>query len=441
MPLTFGSLFSGIGGFDLGFQRAGMKCLFQVEIDEKCQGVLSRHWPDVEKHRDVKAVGKHNLTAVDVICGGFPCQDLSVAGKRAGLAGERSGLWHEFHRIIAELRPRWVVIENVPGLLSSNAGRDFAVVLRGLVECGYGVSWRVLDAQYFGVAQRRRRVFVVASLGDGRAAEVLFEREGGAGDTPPSRETGQGFAAVAGTLSANRGGTERPAGNANELDFCIPVALPLTASGRGTERVGESRGQDTVIPVAFGGNRTSGPIDTATACNAHGGTGRMDFESETFIAIRPAQTGSNGWGVFQDGTTHTLDGTGGDVIAFSSKDSGADAGELAPTLRSMNYAESHINGGGQVAVAMSLYENQEGRVWLSDTANLQGTGGKPGQGYPAALTSMGVRRLTPTECARLQGFPDDWGAGQSDSVQYRQYGNAVCVNVAAWIGRRIAEIG
>jgi DNA (cytosine-5)-methyltransferase 1 len=448
MTLTFGSLFSGIGGFDLGFERAGMECLFQVEIDEKCQGVLSRHWPNVEKHRNVKEVSKDNLRSVDVICGGFPCQDLSVAGKRAGLAGSRSGLWYEFHRILAELRPQWVVIENVPGLLSSNGGRDFAAVLSGLADIGYLSAWRVLDAQYFGVAQRRRRVFVVASLGDGRAAEVLFEREGGAGDTPPGREAGQGF-----TANAPRGFSTSGAGWWKENEIKPLGARDWKDGGPGL--------------VAFGGNRTSGPIDTATACNAHGGTGRMDFESETFIAIRPAQTGSNGWGVFQDGTTHTLDGTGGDVIAFSSKDSGADAGELAPTLRSMNYAESHINGGGQVAVAMSLYENQEGRVWLSDTANLQGTGGKPGQGYPAALTSMGVRRLTPTECERLQGFPDGWTETgyvhpspeyiaecarkgevpsayvvqrMSDSTRYRQLGNAVCVNVAEWIGKRIMEI-
>lgn len=198
--LTFGSLFSGIGGFDLAFERAGMACRWQVEIDARCQDVLGRHWPEVERHSDIRECGRHNLEPVDVVCGGFPCQDLSVAGRRAGLAGERSGLWFEFHRVLTELEPRWVVIENVPGLLSSNRGRDFATVIRGLVELRYGVCWRVLDAQYFGVAQRRRRVFIVGHLGDGRAAEVLFEREGVPGDTPPSRETGQ---EVAYSLRAN----------------------------------------------------------------------------------------------------------------------------------------------------------------------------------------------------------------------------------------------
>src|SRR3990167_6826375 len=157
--MKYASLFSGIGGFDLGFDRAGMECVLQVEQDNSCLGILARHWPKVKKVNDVRKIKR---VSADLICGGFPCQDVSVAGKRAGLDGERSGLWFEFHRIVTEVRPRWVVVENVPGLLSSNAGRDFAVILRGLVECGYGVCWRILDAQYFGVAQRRRRVFVVA---------------------------------------------------------------------------------------------------------------------------------------------------------------------------------------------------------------------------------------------------------------------------------------
>ena len=204
--LTFGSLFSGIGGFDLGFENAGMKCLWQCEIDTAARSVLTRRF-GVPIYDDVRSVGTGTPT-VDLVCGGFPCQDVSVAGKRAGLAGKRSGLWFEFHRILAELRPRWVVVENVPGLLSSNGGRDFAVILRGLVELGYGVAWRILDAQYFGVAQRRRRVFVVGSLGSGRAAEILFERESLSGNTAPRRETGEGVAAaIIGSLAASGRGT------------------------------------------------------------------------------------------------------------------------------------------------------------------------------------------------------------------------------------------
>ena len=202
--MRFGSPFTGIGGFDLGMERAGMTCKWQVEIDTTCQGVLARHWPQAQRYSDICEVRGDELESVDLICGGFPCQDVSVAGKRQGLAGERSGLWYEFHRLLAEARPQWAVIENVPGLLSSNGGRDFAVILRGLVELGYGACWRVLDAQYFGVAQRRRRVFIVGSLGDGRAAQVLFEPESLSGDSAPSREAGT---QVAGSLMQGSSGS------------------------------------------------------------------------------------------------------------------------------------------------------------------------------------------------------------------------------------------
>lgn len=314
--MRFLSLFSGIGGFDLGFERAGMECVGQVEIDAACTALLSRYWPNMWRCEDVRKVDGRS-PAVDLVCGGFPCQDVSVAGRRAGLAGERSGLWFEFRRILAELRPAWVVIENVPGLLSSNRGRDFAVILHGLGELGYGTAWRILDAQYFGVAQRRRRVFLVGHLGDGRAAEVLFERESLRWDSPPRREAGEGVA--------------------------WDVAPSLAASGRGVKRAGESRGQDCVIPVAHALRAEAGVTE--------GGTGRgTPLVCDTVYAGTP----------------------------------GRDAG-----------------------AAMSM--------------------AAPG----------GVRRLTPTECERLQGFPDEWTAGQFDSARYRQLGNAVCVPIAEWIGRRI----
>ncbi len=127
--MRYGSLFTGIGGIDLGFDRAGMECVWQVEIDEACRRILNRHWSNVRKYEDVRQVGKDELETVDLIAGGFPCQDLSTAGNREGLAGSRSGTWFEFRRILSECRPEWCFIENVPGLLSSAKGRDFAVIL------------------------------------------------------------------------------------------------------------------------------------------------------------------------------------------------------------------------------------------------------------------------------------------------------------------------
>ncbi len=190
--LTYISLFSGIGGFDLGFDHAGMACQAQVEFNPKASAVLQHHWPNVKRFKDVRDVGRNNLPDVDIICGGFPCQDVSVAGDRAGLAGERSGLWFQYLRIIQELQPRWVVIENVPGLLSSNGGRDFAIIVQGLVYCGYCIAYRILDSQYFGTPQRRERLFIVASLGNGSAAQILFEPTCLSGNTqtfPPPPQT------------------------------------------------------------------------------------------------------------------------------------------------------------------------------------------------------------------------------------------------------------
>lgn len=172
------SFFSGIGGIDLGLERAGMEVAFQCEILPFGQSVLKKHWPDVTLAPDIRTVTGADIPDVDVFAGGFPCQDLSLAnqGKRKGLEGARSGLFYKYAELIEEKRPRWVFIENVPGLLNSAQGGDFRVVLTTLDELGYGVAWRVLDAKFFGTPQRRRRTYIVASYRTIGAAEVLFER-------------------------------------------------------------------------------------------------------------------------------------------------------------------------------------------------------------------------------------------------------------------------
>lgn len=216
--MTVGSLFSGIGGIDLGLERAGMKVVWQVENNEFCRKALRKHWPGVKLYGDIRELQGNELDPADLICGGFPCQDLSVAGKRAGLAGERSGLFYEFTRIIDGLAPRWVLIENVPGLLSSNGGRDMGAVLGTLAEFGYGYAYRVLDAQYFGVAQQRRRVFIVGCFGDATsAAKVLFEPESCAGGAPQNKATGRVFS----TLLASRAGTSCVGGMRGETGYLI----------------------------------------------------------------------------------------------------------------------------------------------------------------------------------------------------------------------------
>jgi DNA (cytosine-5)-methyltransferase 1 len=158
MSMTVGSLFAGIGGFDLGFERAGFDVRWQVEINGFCRAVLRKHWPHVRRYADVRRVGVHNLESVDVVCGGFPCQGLSVAGARAGFADARSGLWSEYARIIRELRPRYAVLENVPGLLAWGLGR----VLGDLAEIGHDAEWDCLPASAAGAAHVRDRVWIVS---------------------------------------------------------------------------------------------------------------------------------------------------------------------------------------------------------------------------------------------------------------------------------------
>jgi DNA (cytosine-5)-methyltransferase 1 len=159
--MTYGSLFAGIGGIDLGLERAGMSCAWQVEIAPYCVKVLQKHWPEVARYGDVRECGSANLVPVDLICGGFPCQPHSLAGKRAASGDERD-LWGEFARVVCELRPRWVLAENVPGLLSSESGRFFGRVLRDLAALGYCVEWESIPASAVGAPHMRDRVFVVA---------------------------------------------------------------------------------------------------------------------------------------------------------------------------------------------------------------------------------------------------------------------------------------
>ena len=212
------SLFAGVGGFDLALTRNGAEVVASVEIDKHARKVLQKQFPNTTHLEDVKNVTGQQLfdlgfNADGIIVGGFPCQDLSVAGKRAGLAGDRSGLFFEVTRILEETKAKYFILENVPGLLSSNKGRDMGTVVGTLDELGYSVAWRVLDAQYFGVPQRRRRVFIVGCLGDDwrSPAQILSLIEGRAGyieASEQSREkTSNSFAIGAGVFGQSGFGT------------------------------------------------------------------------------------------------------------------------------------------------------------------------------------------------------------------------------------------
>jgi len=261
------SVCTGVGGIDLGLERAGWRIVAQCEKDAYRRRVLARHWPGVPCFEDIREVSRSQLDGrrrqlereqrgadggdrperrarwrgVDLLAGGTPCQDLSVAGRRAGLVnGERSSLFFEFARIADELvRPGgWLLFENVPGLLSSHEGRDFALVLSTLADIGFhDLAWRVLDSRYFGVPQRRRRVFIVARRAAGRSAcEVLLEPESGGGDFAPGREAGPRVAASL-TSGSHGAGVNEP-GRRKEDDINIVSALQRGSSGAGGHRIG-----------------------------------------------------------------------------------------------------------------------------------------------------------------------------------------------------------
>ena len=174
--MKVGSLFSGIGGFELGFQQVGMEITWQVEIDEWCRKVLDKHWPEVKKYGDIKQINTEELEPVDLICGGFPCQPASTAGKRRGTSDDR-WLWPEFFRIIRQVRPTWIVAENVPGLLSVNSGSAFGEVVRDLAQSGYSVEWDCIPATALGAPHRRDRVWIVAHTDSTQRPEWGQQRE------------------------------------------------------------------------------------------------------------------------------------------------------------------------------------------------------------------------------------------------------------------------
>lgn len=373
--MRYGSVCSGIEAATMAWHGLGWEPAFFSEIEAFPKAVLAHRYPETPCHGDFTTIGSDDYGAIDLLVGGTPCQSFSVAGLRKGMDDDRGNLALEFIKLIDRKRPEWVVWENVPGVLSSNSGKDFGSFLGALAEIGYGFAYRVLDAQYFGLAQRRKRVFVVGYLGDWRPpCGVLFERASFEGHSAPCRTAGED---VTGTLSArNQGG----GGLGTDFECAGGVVTgPLRRSP-----YCDKASQETGLVVAYGRNNQSGPIDTAGALNAKGGSGRMDFETETFIA-------------FDCKASAGFMGT---------------PGPIAPTLRSMNSTTGRDNGGGQLAVASKTM----------------------------------IRRLTPRECERLMGFPDNYTLVpyrkkfSSNGPRYKALGNSMAVPVMRWIGDRIAMV-
>lgn len=398
--MEFGSLFAGIGGFDLALTRAGCRSLYAAELDPKCNSVRRRHWPDELQITDVAAVGGNHRP--DIVTAGWPCQGNSVAGRRAGMADSRSGLWGEVARVLKHQRPRWFLGENVPGILSVNQGLDWLAVLRSLAGLGYGFAYRILDAQHFGVAQRRRRVFVVGCAGDWRsAAQVLFERDRLPWHSPPGGQAGQD---VAHAVAAGAGGSKFGSGRAGQDTF---VAGTLNHNGKAA---GSATQQDAENGLLIAGTLQSN-------------TGGMRSEPGDHIVAGTLQATDGGLGVDR----------AGEIIPAAYQCHGGNVGPIG-TLRAGN--GSMTSGVPFVASDYRTGDYAQADVGVLTTAT------DKTRGLPLVATHA-VRRLTPTECERLQGFPDGWtatgadGEPISDSARYRMLGNAVAVPCVEWIVRRI----
>ena len=413
----FISLFSGVGGIDLGMEQAGHECVAQVEWDKNAAGVLKHRWPNVPLFCDVSKVSADDLPDADFITYGFPCQDLSVAGKREGLSGKRSGLFYEATRLIRELRTRgcglrFAVAENVGGLFSADDGVALARCIRELLDCGAcETGWRLLDSQYFGVAQRRKRVFIVSDFGGESVDEILAITESLPGHPAPSRKARKG------------------------------------TTGDASESVGEG-----------------GEIVGSLAARDYKGVGNQYFNEGKVIAqgadvYNGQLTGDRSCTV----TTNTGvgDGSGPKVMSFAPSDLKRGFGqkpeiELSGTLKKEHNDQSpHVvtsqQGGEGVGVAFHASQDP-----IHSEEHSPALGSNATIGYQQNLT---VRRLTPIECERLQGFPDNWTlekmelilegnewkatgkvVKQADGPRYKQMGNAITVNVGAWIGKQIGKV-
>ncbi|QLU72599.1 phage N-6-adenine-methyltransferase [Enterobacter roggenkampii] len=477
--MKYGSVCSGIEAASKAWEPLGWKPAWFSEIEPFPSAVLAHHWPEVSNLGDMTkiadAVRAGEVEAPDVLVGGTPCQAFSIAGLREGLSDDRGQLTLSYvelaNAIDAKRRERGepesiVVWENVPGVLSSK-DNAFGCFLAGLAGesselqpaggkwthagCVSGpervIAWRVLDAQFFGVAQRRRRVFVVASARKGfDPAEVLFEFDSVRRDSAPRRETQKAVAALTARGVGTCGADDNQAQAGHLIAQCANGDVSHTLKGEGFDGSEDGTGRGVPV-VAFGGGNTAGHIDVATACTAHGI--RLDFDTVTFAVHGTQDPDTN------RELAHTLGRNNGQenaCIAFSYKDNGADAtSDLSPTIRAGNHDKSHANSGQPPAIAYAFKAGQgakTGGIGYAEEQSPTLTSASSGTNLaPAVMHGIAVRRLTPIECERLQGFPDNhtligWRGKDAtecpDGPRYKAIGNSMAVPVMRWIGERVA---
>jgi DNA-cytosine methyltransferase len=402
------SFFSGVGGLDLGFHNAGIETVSLSEIDPYACQVLGERFVGVPNLGNILEVKADDIPEADIWSGGFPCQDLSVAGKRAGFAGKRSSLAFTFLDAVEQRKPRWLLLENVPGLFSSNGGADFGRLISEMVTLGYGISWRVLDARWFGVAQRRKRVFIVAALNDAftgagaeRAAEVLFECQGGCGHIEAGNTQGQAVAAsptssagISSTVTSKWAkGSGGPAGD--EIQNLTLSAPPDSYGMRAADGLG-------------------GWVDNSERVDTFGA------ETHRALQARDWKAGVANQDIGQEGfLVGSLTGGGNDS---PQSERIFDERGVAPTL--------------DTGRAIPTVFRKSARVTGPDTAETW-----VDDGLANTLNNFDVGDIRTTH-AVLGGEPmdeDDLPLGL-DSNRYRCCGNGVVAPVAEWIGRRILAV-
>lgn len=485
MGFRYVSIFSGVEAASLAWEPLGWEPMAFSEIEPFPCAVLAERWPDVPNLGDITKIDwKEEIDgAIDLVVGGSPCQSFSVAGKREGLKGA-SGLMFEYIRCVQELRPRWFLWENVPGALTSEDGGAFGQLLREMDELGYSLAWRVLDAQYFGVAQRRRRLFLVGHLGAESPAEVLFEPDCLSGNSQSSREKRKELASRAGRSAACAGFKYSAAPRANTIgyaeeqantltaDWHAPAVLPLRGNmiGRtdsadrqgmamsqyGTEIAGCLTARGDSSPCADRGQSIVCMTGTQAHCHisneiagcltAHMGkddapvvVGGAISENATKEAFGFAQNTRNEVRIVGDGT---LSGAlaarpGMKQTTFVCTGSTCPINEQIATRDKKLGCETGLGVSADGDPAFTLLENHP-HMAASEIGD-----------KPAGVNHMLVRRLTPLECERLQGFPDEhtliaWKGKPAeecpDGPRYKAIGNSMAVPVMRWVGRRIAAV-
>ena len=473
--MRVGSVCSGISADAVAWQPFGWKHQWFAEIDAFPSAVLAHRFPEVPNLGDFTKI-KAETGSIDLLVGGTPCQSFSVAGLRKGMDDDRGNLALEFCRLAGRLGPRWVVWENVPGVLSSNGGRDFGSFLGAMAELGYGFAYRILDAQYvrvdgFGraVPQRRRRVFLVGYLGDWRrAAAVLFDRESVSRNSPPGRQAESDIASAL-TRSLGSGGPDAARAQANHLvagevaraintrselstqDFVVAGTLPSSNGG-------VSSGYHPVIPdVAFSLRSRRGMPqgwNTNIVAQAHDSiTGKGVNLSPPIDAGAKDGPRRNQAGLI---VAHTLRGTGYDA----SEDGTGYGTPMVPVAYRTSPNCGVWETGDRIDALTTGTDRTQNIVAFQDRFrgdDGRGYGRSPSVSFDHVSTietvkhwhvtrSQGVRRLTPRECERLMGFPDDWtlvpyrGNAAKDGPRYKAIGNSMAVNCMRWIGWRIKMI-